>query len=392
MSPHSSHRHLVARGFASLAVALAALGAAAWPVSAVAPSERPSAAGPGAATSPAKPGLQAVLGLLARTEGRQRFKGVRVQQCVRQDMVLDARARIDHLDGQNYQIALTGPKELDGLSLLLERNQLTAFFPREALLFQSDVSATGEEVRDLVLGRVTTDVEALQRHYRLSVAPETDIVALYPCWRVTAEPVGGYGPESPPGRRFWVARETGLVMKEERFWGPADAAYFTSRYESVSFVGKPSIGISPPKGVSRLRLEAGSPTEMRRFPTPEAARAAGKAVALPTAVPATFKLRAVDVMTLYGTDLVFLRYDDGLSHVVVTYRTKPNMFLTLVAGAFALALVEKISALSYHAPNNYAVVEKGDYLVYAYGDLYQDVLKGMAQSVPLGPTPRAGGQ
>jgi hypothetical protein len=336
--------------------------------------------------------VREVLALIARHEGRQRFKGVRVQQCVRQDMVLDARAKVDHLDGQNYQIALTGPKELVGLNLLLEQNHITAFFPREALLFQSDVPVAAEEVRDLVMGRFTTDPQALQRHYRLTVAAEPDIVALYPCWRVTAEPAGGYGPESPPGRRFWVAKETGLVMKEERFWGPSDAAYFTSRYESLSLAGKPAVGLTPPKGVSRLRLASGSPTEMRRFPTVEAARAAGKAVALPAVVPANYQLRAVDVMSLYGTDLVFLRYDDGLSHVVVTYRTKPNVFLTLVAGAFALALVEKISALSYHAPNNYAVVEKGDYLVYAYGDMYQDVLKGMAQSVPLGPATQPGGR
>jgi hypothetical protein len=81
--------------------------------------------------------------------------------------------------------------------------------------------------------------------------------------------------------------------------------------------------------------------------------------------------------------LVFLRYDNGLARVVVTYRTKPNFFLTLLAGAFALALVDKISALSYHAPNNYAVIEKGDYLVYAYGDLYVENLKAIANSVPV---------
>lgn len=381
------HRQHPSRGLLCLALGLAFFLPGGGPALAAEPA---AAVTPAAAQPSGPPSVRDVLALVARQEGRQRFKGVRVQQCVRQDMVLDARARVDHLDGQNYQISLTGPKELVGLNLLLEQNKLTAFFPREALLFQSDTPAAAEEVRDLVLGKVTTDAQALQRNYRLSVAPEPDIVALYPCWRLTAEPIAGFGPDSPPGHRFWIARETGVVMKEERFWGPNEAAYFTSRFDSLSTAGKPTVGLTVPREASRLKMVAGSPTEMRRFPTPEAARAAGKPVALPTTVPASFQLRAVDVMSLYGTDLVFLRYDDGLSRVVVTYRTKPNVFLTLVAGAFALALVEKISALSYHAPNNYAVVEKGDYLVYAYGDVYQDALKAMAQSVPLG-APSAGG-
>ncbi|MEB3197619.1 MAG: hypothetical protein VKP62_10495 [Candidatus Sericytochromatia bacterium] len=351
--------------------------------------EPPAAAVPTAGAK-ASSAVSQVLELVARQAGRHAFRGVRSQQVIRQDMVLDAQARVEYQDALTHQIALQSPKDLTGLNMTMERGRLTVMFPRETLVFQSDVPVAGEEARDLVLGNLLLDQAALQRNYRVTVEPELDIVALYPCYKLTAEPTGGYGPNSPPGHRFWVAKENGLILKEERFWGPQENAYFISRFDSLSTSKRPIVRLDIPKGASKLKLAAGSPTEMRRFTSLDQARAAGKAIAVPTNVPASFQLRVIDVMSLYGTDLVFLRYDDGLSRMVVTYRTKPNVFLTLVAGAFALALVDKISALSYHAPNNYAVVEKGDYLVYAYGDLYLETLKGIANSVPIPGAPKQG--
>lgn len=311
------------------------------------------------------------------------MKGIRTQQVIRQDMVLDARARVEYVDSSAHQFALQAPKELNGLNMLVEKRRLSILFPGNGLLFQGDVPELADEARDLVLGTLMLDQAALQRNYQLRVEPELDIVSLYPCYKLTAEPIKGYGPGRPPGHRFWIARENGVILKEERFWGPDEAAYFLSRFDSFSTTSKPVIKLDEPKGVNKLKLAAGTPAEMFRYRTPELARAAKKPIFLPTVPPPDFQLRAVDVMTLYGTDLVFLRYDNGLARVVVTYRTKPNFFLTLLAGAFALALVDKISALSYHAPNNYAVIEKGDYLVYAYGDLYVENLKAIANSVPV---------
>jgi hypothetical protein len=172
-------------------------------------------------------------------------------------------------------------------------------------------------------------------------------------------------------------------MKEERFWSGDIQPYFSSQYDNFSTSRPPSIHLDVPSQVPKLKLAAGTPTNMNRFRTAEEAQAAGKPVYLPTVIPAGFTLKAIDVMSIYGTDIVLLRYNDGVSNAVVTYRAKPLAFVALLAGASALNLVNKISTLSYHAPNNYAIAEKGDKLVYGYGDLYPETLQAMAASVPL---------
>lgn len=333
-----------------------------------------------------------VIALAVRSDGKTPFKATRTQQVIRQDMVLHADAKVDFVTPARYQIALTNPKEINGLNLVMDANKLTAFFPKEKLLFQSDVGAPADEVKDLIMGKLSLDPVALSRNYKVTVAPELDIVALYPCYKLILEPIKGLGPNSPPGRRLWVSKDTGVIMKEERFWSETMASYFISEYTNFSKSQTPQIGLTIPRDANKLKLAKGSPTNMERFASVEAAKAAGKTVYAPTRVPEGFSLKAVDVMSLYGTDIVLLRYNDGLNNMVVTYRTKNNAFLTLMAGAFALSLVDKISALSYHAPNNYAVIEKGDTYVYAYGDLWVEALKQIAQSVPVpaAAAPKAG--
>jgi outer membrane lipoprotein-sorting protein len=323
-----------------------------------------------------------VIALAMRSEGKTPFKATRTQQVIRQDMVLHADAKVNFASPTKYQIALTNPKEIDGLNLVLDQNKLTAFFPKEKLLFQSDIPAGSEEVKDLVMGKLTDDPASLSRNYKVTLAPQMDIVALYPCYKLILEPAKGLGPTAPPGRRLWVAKETGVIMKEERYWSNEMASYFISEYNNFS-TAAPTISLTIPREANKLKLAKGSPTNMVRYPSLEAAKADGKTIYAPTFVPDGFKLRAVDVMSLYGTDIVLVRYNDGLNNLTVTYRTKNNAFLTLMAGAFALSLVDKISALSYHAPNNYAFAEKGDTYVYAYGDLWVDALKQVANSVPI---------
>lgn len=338
----------------------------------------PAAVAQAAATTPAQ-----VIALAIRSEGKTPFKAVRTQQVIRQDMVLHADAKVDFVADSRYQIALTSPKDIDGLNLVIDKNALTLFFPKEKLLFQSDIAAGSEEAKDLILGKLTADPAALSRNYKVTLAPELDIVALYPCYKLILEPAAGLGPNSPPGRRLWVSKDNGVIMKEERFWSNDMASYFQSEYRNFSRTQTPEVKLTIPKEANKLKLTKGAPTNMTRYATVAAAKADGKIVYAPGRVPAGFSLKAVDVMSLYGTDIVLLRYNDGLNNMTVTYRTKNNAFLTLMAGAFALSLVDKISALSYHAPNNYAVIEKGDTYVYAYGDMWVDALKQIAESVPV---------
>lgn len=324
-----------------------------------------------------------VVRMAVQMDGRTPFKGTRAQKVIRQDSNYDAGAKVDFQSPDTYQIAITEPKEINGLNLLIDHNHLTCYFPRESLVFTSDLASAGNEVKDLVMGKLTDDPDLLLANYNVSLAKDAEPVALYPCYKLTLMPKRGLGANSPPGHRFWIAKENGLVMEEQRFWTTDTPDYFTSKYTELSTTQPPSIGLNVPKGVSKLRLAAGTPTNMVRYPSVEAARAAGRQIYAPTVVPQGFRLKAVDVMSIYGTDIVLLRYNDGVSNMVVTYRAKPLAFVALLAGASALNLVGKISTLSYHAPNNYAIAEKGDNLVYGYGDLYQETLQAVASSVPL---------
>lgn len=339
----------------------------------------------GQAATPAQ-----VIALATRSEGKVTFKANRTQQLTRADMVLKAGAAVNFRDRNNYQFQIKSADvpsgmgaSLSGLNMVLDGGKMTVLFPGEKLLFTSDSAAGSEEAKDLAFGNLTDDATSLMRNYKVTVAPELDIIALYPCYKVTLMPTKGLGPNSPPGRRYWISKENGVVMREERFWAEDAAAYFISQYDSFSTSQPPALSLKVPAEVSKLKLAQGTPTAMLRFANAAAAAAAGKKVYEPSTLPEGFKLQAVDIMSLYGTDIVLLRYHDGANNMVVTYRTKPTAFVALMAGAFALQLVDKVSQLAYHAPNNYAVIEKGDYLMYAYGDLYQGLLGQVANSVPV---------
>lgn len=319
---------------------------------------------------------------LAMRPGKPAFTGTRTQQCVRQDMILNAKADVVVHGPESYRITVRSPADIDGMDLVREGGKLSCLFPKDSLYFETDTAGALDEVPDMVLGKLTADPALLARNYTLRVE-EGDPVALYPTWKLVATPKGGLGPKVPPGHRIWVARETGQILREERYWSDDLMAYFISKYERVGATSVPGLGFSMPNRVNKLSLAKGQPTRIERYPTVEAARAAGHPIATPTLMSPGFVLRAVDVWTLYDANIVLLRYDDGLSELTVTYRPKQNGFLALVAGAYALGMVGRISSLSYHAPNNYAVVEQGGNYVYAYGDLYVDALKEIATSVKL---------
>ena len=103
----------------------------------------------------------------------------------------------------------------------------------------------------------------------------------------------------------------------------------------------------------------------------------------PTYVPEGFILKNVQIGNFFGTRITVLNYEDGLNSMLVAYRPSPNIFVSLLAGTFALSLVKKMGDLSYHAPNNYYGGSKGDQLVLASGGLYPEDLQKVAGSLNL---------
>jgi hypothetical protein len=103
----------------------------------------------------------------------------------------------------------------------------------------------------------------------------------------------------------------------------------------------------------------------------------------PNYLPKGFSLKKVEVLNFYDTKIIVQEYYDGLSTIYLTYRTKPNIFLTLLAGNFSLSLIRKLSDLSYHAPFNYYTRDSGQNLVISFGDLHPDELKKITDSVNI---------
>jgi hypothetical protein len=313
------------------------------------------------------------------------FTGEREQQVTRMDQIRTAIAQVRFVDRQNFQFELKTPAKVNGLQLNLEANSFKAYLPQEALYFQNESSVGVQEPLDLILSHLGEDKGLLLQNYSLKVLPQTEVVNLQPCDVLVAIPKGGFKSNAGCGRRFWISRENKMVLKEERFWAEYAPAFFISRFTKLDLKASTLKAIKLPSKHSALKFKAGSPTTFKRYTTVANARKAGHIIVEPTLGASGFVLKAVDVMSIYGTDIVLLRYSDGLNQMTVTYRPKGNAFIAMVAGAFALGLVDKISELSFHAPNNYGFVDKNGSFIYAYGDLWQEELNKIAGSVKLQP-------
>lgn len=317
-------------------------------------------------------------------QGSVAYTGTRTQLLTRQNLNLKASLRIFYHDAANYRVAVDEPTGLSGVNLWMKENRANVFFPSENLLFRNDNPSGSNEAASTIFGLVTSDPNLLQRNYTLRLLSDSeephDIVAMTPCYVLDAEPIRGY---VTPGHRFWISRETYQVLREDRTWGRGLSPYFSSYFESYVPTSQVDTSVGLPRArYSTVELQHDQKNSFVQFGTVEEAQKAlnGK-IDLPTYVPAGFRLYSIQVASFFGTHITLLHYTDGLNWMFVSYRPKPNMFLTLMAGAMALSLVDKMSSLCYQAPYNYAGVEKNNQYLYAYGDLYPDDLQKVVNSL-----------
>lgn len=318
-------------------------------------------------------------------QGSVTFWGKRVQLLTRQTLNLRAEMKVFVQDNKNYRVTVEAPDTLSGVNLWMKDNKANVFFPMESLLFRNDNPTGSNEAATTIFGQLTAP-QLLTRNYDLKILDATedldDIVALTPCYILEATPKRGY---SVPGHRFWISQDTYQVLKEERTWGKGLAPYFTSFYEDYFPTKKVETEVANlPQKISTVALQKDKDNSFVEYKTVEAAEAAIKSkVPLPKHVPVGFQLHGIQFANFFGTRITQLHYTDGLNWMFVSYRPKPNMFITLMAGAFALSLLDKMGALSYQAPYNYAASEKNNQLLYAYGDLYPDDLNRVLGSIDL---------
>ncbi|MBM3258483.1 MAG: hypothetical protein FJY99_01895 [Candidatus Sericytochromatia bacterium] len=328
-------------------------------------------------------------------QDRPAFEGQRQYRLVRQTAAMEARMHVAWKDERNYRVTIQDPPKLSDVRVWLDDNRAHVHFPMENLFFRNDNPAGASEVGATVLGQVTQDGAALVRNYDLRVLDEAERerraipgeVAGEPCDILEATPAGQSGNDtwSRPAHRFWVARGSGHIMREERSWGSGLAPFFLSWYDAWAPRRTPVIGVPVPRDVNRVELAAASrDNSFRTFRSAaEAEKAIGEPVAVPRDLPAGFRLVGIQCPTFYRSRLILQSYTDGLNWLYVQYRGKPNLWVTLVAGAQAVRLVDKFQELAFQAPYNYYGAEKGEQIVFVYGDLPPDELKRVTDSLPL---------
>lgn len=316
-------------------------------------------------------------------QGTVPYTGLRIQLLTRQNLSLKASMRVFLQDDKNYRVTIQEPGDLSGVNLWMKDNHANVYFPAENLLFRNDNPTGSHEAASTIFGLVSANPPLLQRNYALKILSEAEapnsIVALTPCYVLDAEPARGY---VTPGHRFWISRDTYQVLKEERTWGKGATPYFTSYFEDYTPNSNVDTEVGLRGKLNTVQLQHDQKNSFVQYRSvADAERAIGEKLALPSYVPAGFQLNSIQFASLFGTRITLLHYTDGLNWMFVSYRPKPNMFLTLMAGAMALGLVNKMSSLSYQAPYNYFGAEQNSQLLYAYGDLYPDDLQKVVESV-----------
>lgn len=316
-------------------------------------------------------------------QGSVTYTGTRIQLLTRQNLSLKATMRVFFQNDRNYRVTVQEPTALNGVNLWMKDNRANVFFPAENLLFQNDNPTGSNEAASTIFGLVSANPTLLQRNYSLRILSEAEvpdqIVAMTPCYVLEVEPLRGY---VTPGHRFWISQDSYQVLKEERTWGKGASPYFTSYYEDFLPTSQVNTAVGLPAAkLNTVQLQQDQKNSFVAYRTvAEAEKALGQKVLLPTYVPGGFQLHSLQFATLFGTRIALLHYTDGINWMFVSYRPKPNMFLTLMAGAMALGLVDKFSNLSYQAPYNYFGAEKDNQLLYAYGDLYPEDLQRVVGS------------
>lgn len=314
--------------------------------------------------------------------GHTTFEGEKVQSLTRQTMHLDADMRIYFQDTDDYRVLVAAPDTLAGVNLWLDRGRSNVYFPGESLLFKNDNPSGSQEAAETIFGRITEDPALLAANYELHELPDAT-VARIPCYVVDITPKRGY---VTPGRRFWIAQDTFQVLREQRFWGPGQDPYYDSYYTDFVPARRVDTAVELPVELHQIELKR---DQMNSYVTyaslDEAERAIHAPVALPSYLPPGFRLHSVQFANLFGTRITLLSYTDGLNWIYLTYRPKPTLFITMMAGAYAVGLIDKFNELSFQAPYNYAAAERNGQKLYAYGDLVPGVLQQVVNS--LSPQP-----
>lgn len=322
--------------------------------------------------------------------GKTAFTGQRELKVFRSNSApLTATSEVIFKNANNYQLKITGPDAIRGITFRSDAGKITAFFPDEKLYLFNGVPQTAYMPERIILSSLNNDFNKIMANYEVKrVADEIEnltqayVLDFVPKHRVSN---GGKDYWFTPRRKYWVDKSNFQVLKEERYWDMGNNPYSVVKF--TSFNASPGTVVPEFKtqdNVTRIDLGAKNKNSFNTYGTLAAAESAEKIkINLPNYVPKGFALKDIQVFSLFGARIQVLNYTDGLNDMMLTIRPEQYGFVTLLAGAFSLNLIKKITDLSYQAPNNYNSVATEQRIAVAFGDMSPFELQRVASSLSL---------
>ncbi len=325
----------------------------------------------------------------------QSFSGTRLQKVVRGNLSLESNANVDYVDANNFNITIKSPNAISGLKYATNSGKSIIYFPYEKLSFTDAIPSSGDMITDTIMGKITSDSNLLQKNYIISLKKDDEIVS-NSTYVIDIKPrTDTYSAQDnkvwhTPRRTFWVNKSNFQILREDRSWSEDNQAFFSSQYTTykpLSYSNSPNVRVKLPYNVKKVPLGKKNSEIETYFESYsnilDFEKGDKEKIISPKYLPVGFKLKEIQVLNFYDTKIILQKYNDGLNSMFVTYRSRPNFFLTLLAGNFSLDLLHKMSELSLNAPYNYITRETKGNLVISFGDILPDELQKVNNSVTV---------
>lgn len=322
--------------------------------------------------------------------GKTSFTGQRELKVFRANSApLTATSEIIFKNANNYQLKITGPDAIRGIMFRSDAGKITAFFPDEKLHLFNGAPQTAYMPERIILSSLNNDLNKIMANYEVKRGADEieNLTQVYVLDFVPKHRVSNAGKEYwfTPRRKYWIDKRTFQVLKEERYWDMGNSPYSVVKFTLLK--PEPSTVVPAFKAqdnLTRIDLGANNKNSFNTYRTAAEAEVAEKIkINLPNYVPKGFSLKDIQVFSLFGARIQVLNYTDGLNDMMLTIRPEQYGFVTLLAGAFSLNLIKKITDLSYQAPNNYNSVATEQRIAVAFGDMSPFELQRVASSLSL---------
>lgn len=321
----------------------------------------------------------------------QGFVGKRRLKVYRQNASpLEAAADVVYTDRNNYNVSIAAPFGIKGIQFNMHKGVNVAYFPDEKLYLFNGGPNTSYMPERIILSQLVNKPELLWSNYTLRRAPD-DITNLTATYVVDLIPKHTFTYNNQqywqtPRRKYWIDKQHFHILQEHRYWDMSDQPYATAWYETFRKEDTRTRLSEPqaPGGTNQIDLSGGGKNSFLTYSTVAEAEAREKIrVATPSYLPTGFELKDIQVFTLFGARIQVLNYTDGLNDLMITIRPQQNAFVTLLAGAFSLNLIKKITDLSHQAPNNYHSTATENRIAVVFGDLHPVELQKVGASLTL---------